>query len=156
MNRGRSLRKYSKKLTGGFGGSAGTSVNVGAGGLPANVSDVTISAIGNLGIWGFTAGQSGGPGGAIAGAVGGSVTWGATQGSIISGGAGSGSIPSGNTNFAGGSIASGGGNTPVISGGIAGGGDGLSGFVSLQPFFSLGGAGGGSNNAVTVVGVATD
>lgn len=124
--------------TGGSGGTAGTDINV-------------------HGIWGlltFRAGQAGSAAGNVAGAAGVAVSWGANNTSL-SGGAGGGSTPAADTNFAGGAI-TGASGFPTIPGGLAAGGAGRSGIMIDAPFSSCGGSGGGTNGATGVGGRGGD
>lgn len=129
-------------------GGAGTTTAPGAAGSGGSPALNTATLGSSLGVTSVNAGAGGSAGGAIGGAVGVAVTVGITTG-IFTGGAGGGSTPAANTNFAGGAI-TGADFMPTQPGGLAAGGDGLAGVTIYPPdrqFFSVGGSGGGTNGA---------
>lgn len=150
----------------GNGGGAGTGAAGGTAGTAGAVSSST-SALGlNYGLWESTAGQAGSAGGAQTGAVGATVT--ISAGNPLTGGAGGGGTPVGNTDFAGGPINTA-GVWPTLAGGVAAAGAGNNGYIyqlnqsmmqirELQPYAALwggvcyGGTGGGTAGASGTAG----
>jgi len=142
-------------------GGAGTAAAGGAGGAGGAVVANT-STLQSLTVFNATVGCAGAAGGAHTGAVGTSVTLGVDIDfsgveRATSGGCGGGGTPVADTDFAGGA------NTigtlkwfPAAAGGLAAGGNGNSGFLMLQPYYSSGGSGGGTNGAAGVGGVGGD
>lgn len=140
----------------GTGGGAGSGTTAGTAGAAGSVSTMGQAGVASLNTTAGT--QAAAAAGAIAGAAGVSVSWGNTANSLTCGGAGGGSTPAANTNFAGGNIT--GPASPAlypatISGGAAGGGAGGDGICypqsqhefNRQFFYLTGGAGGGTNGA---------
>lgn len=129
---------------GAVGGVAGTSAGAQAGGAAAG--QAANSASGPFLVLGTFVSQTG-VNGSAAGALG---SPGAAQtqfvGTVISGGAGGGSVNTNNTDVAGGAQTALG---PFLglAGGVAGGGNGNDGVTNLRPFYASGGSGGGTNGA---------
>jgi hypothetical protein len=134
-------------------GKKGTAAAGGATGAAGLVSS-TVNTFMNLGVWTSAAGIIGSAGGAITGAVG--TSQGSLTNTVITGGAGGGSTPAADTDFAGGGITSNSLFVPALSGGAAGGGDGDAGKYLLSPFYATGGCGGGTNGAAGVGGRGGD
>lgn len=132
--------------SGGGGNPGTTTTNSGGGAASAAVAGNAPWLASGLFI--ATPGVGGGAGGSGAGANAGSGLV-AFTGQVITGGAGGGSTPTGNTDAAGGSITAAGLLELARSGGATVGGKGDEGVSSLTPFWSTGGAGGGSNGAGT-------
>ena len=122
----------------------------GAGGAAATVASTTTTAFGNLGLFTAIAGVIGLAGGSSTTA---GISTTALATNLTTGGAGG--AGKATSTFNGGSILP----APVlltstVNGGIANGGDGDSGYGTLQPFCSTGGAGGGSVNTSGTGGAA--
>lgn len=126
--------------TGGAAGSTGGSATAGA---AETVSTVTLCILAQAGVLTFIAGKIGAIGGVVGGGVGASNTL--QTSSFLNGGAGGGTTPAANTDFAGGTQ-TGAGIFPTIAGGVSGGATHASGGMLLRsPFMSYGGAGGGTS-----------
>jgi hypothetical protein len=129
---------------GGTGGGNGTGTGAGTAGTAATVASASTGVTQNVGVVSYSAGQAGAAGGAQTGATGGAITYTATLGLPISGGAGGGGCTT--TDFAGGPVNAG-GVVPTLAGGATAGGVGADGPRYNRPFFCMGGSGGGSNNS---------
>ena len=126
--------------TGGAAGSTGGSATAGA---AETISTVTLCILAQAGVLTFIAGKIGAIGGVVGGGVGASNTL--LTSSFLCGGAGGGTTPAANTDFAGGTQ-TGAGIFPTIAGGVSGGATHASGgYIIQRPFISYGGAGGGTS-----------
>lgn len=131
------------------GGGVGGTTAAGTGGAAGTIATSANCAYSLLGNFVSQAGVAGVAAGAVGGAVGNSVT---PLSIPISGGAGGGTTPAANTDFAGGSQNAA-GILPLIPGGLAGSGSpGGSGIFIPTPFCSNGGAGGGTAGASGTAG----
>jgi hypothetical protein len=131
------------RANGGSGGGVGTAAGNVAGGVAGVIVTQANALYQSLGTWVAIAGQPGAASGA-AGNAGLSITV-LASGLPISGGAsGGGKIAGGATSNAGGNVTGIDTVIPTIIGGTSGV-TGTSGYYIEQPFFSLGGAGGGAN-----------
>ncbi len=125
------------------GGAAGSVAGNATGGLAETISTDALCILGTtFGINKFVAGGAGTNGGVVGGAAGSAFVYTAT--SFSTPGAGGGTTPAANTDFAGGAIT----GTGLLQN-IAGGAAGLPGsaFRSTTPFLHVGGTGGGTGGA---------
>lgn len=126
------------------GGTAGSVAGSAAAGVAETISTVALCLWANMGITTFIAGKIGAVGGVVGGGAGSANTILTTH--PLNGGAGGGTTPAANTEFAGGAQ-TGASIFPTIAGGgtnTSGAGGSL-----MQPFMSYGGAGGGTGGAGT-------
>lgn len=124
------------------GGTAGSVAGSAAAGAAETISTAALCLLSQGGIQTFIAGKIGAVGGAVGGAAGSANTILTTH--FLNGGAGGGTTPAANTDFAGGAQ-TGAGIFPTIAGGVAGAASNASsGFLFERPFISYGGAGGGT------------
>jgi hypothetical protein len=136
-------------------GAAGATGGASAGGAAETISTLALCQLSTMGIASFIAGKVGAAAGAATGAAGGANTLLATSIVPTSGGAGGGTTPAANTEFAGGAQ-TGVGVFPTLAGGLGGGNPGRGGMrengVGLLPWLTYGGAGGGTGGAAATLG----
>jgi hypothetical protein len=145
------MRSGNAAATGGAAGSTGGSATAGA---AETISTSTLCIWSNFGLQTFIAGKIGAIGGVVGGGAGAANAL--LTASQMNGGAGGGTTPAANTNFAGGAQ-TGAGLLPDITGGTGGGnpGPGSGGYTNpLNVLFGYGGAGGGTGGAAATVGGA--
>lgn len=133
------------------GGTGGSGAGSAAGGAAGTLIAAGSCPFANFGTFISIAGKVGAAGGAVGGAAGSANAL--LTANPLNGGAGGGTTPAANTNFAGGDQ-TGAGGFNTITGGVAGGnpGNGAGGPWQLNPFVSYGGAGGGTGGAAGQVG----